>query len=508
MMVQTITAIPKVTIKLDGVPLTEGDARMLVSVRVQQQLSLPTLCEMTFKDPTGPLGRGEARLAGVSLTVEVEGGDVPLFTGEITAMEYGYASDQARRVRLRGYDRLHRLRKQQPVRVHVEITAKDIAEEMLSGLGIMVQADMSGPVWPRVIQHRQSDFELLAELASRAGLFFSLRREVLHLFTLEGIGSAIKLELGTSLLEANIEVNGDTACDRVITTGWDPWSVQPHEGEAGPPRSGRDLPMQVRPSDFGGSGERRLVDEPLQDDRIAESIAQGELDHRTAREIVLWGVADGNPGLQPGTPVEISGLAASLCGRFVISAVNHTIDAKKGFISEINTTPPLRSLKTRGMVASLGIVSQIDDPEEMGRIKVCLPTYAEVESDWLSVLTVGAGTGKGLIMQPDIDDQVLVLLEQGDPAQGIVLGGLYGTKSPPDWGIDKGSVKRFTFQTPGGQRLQLDDARNSIRLEISEGSYLEMTPERVLLHAEADIEVEAPGKQVLIKGKRIDFQQV
>ena len=44
----------------------------------------------------------------------------------------------------------------------------------------------------------------------------------------------------------------------------------------------------------------------------------------------------------------------------------------------------------------------------------------------MEVLSVGAGSGKGLVACPDVDDQVLVLLLHGDPAQGIVLGGLYG----------------------------------------------------------------------------------
>jgi phage baseplate assembly protein V len=187
------------------------------------------------------------------------------------------------------------------------------------------------------------------------------------------------------------------------------------------------------------------------------------------------------------------------------------LDADHGYISQISTIPPPPPRRKRGMVASMGRVTQIDDPEAMGRVKVCLPTYGNLESDWLAVLTMGAGAGKGLVIQPDLDDQVLVLLERNDPAQGVILGGLYGSSSRPadsDWGVAQDAVKRFTFHTPGGQRIQLDDANQRLVLEIGDGSFLELTPKRVLLHAETELVMEAPGQQVRIKGRNIDFEQI
>ena len=47
----------------------------------------------------------------------------------------------------------------------------------------------------------------------------------------------------------------------------------------------------------------------------------------------------------------------------------------------------------------------------------------------------------------------------------------------------------------------------TLRLEDSTGSYLEMTPERVRLHAEVALEVEAPGQAVVIRGNTVDFQR-
>src|SRR5262245_37175934 len=129
-----------------------------------------------------------------------------------------------------------------------------------------------------------------------------------------------------------------------------------------------------------------------------------------------------------------------------------------------------------------------------GRVRVSLPAYGNLETDWLGVLAAGGGAGKGLMTLPDFGDQVLVLFAQEDAALGVVLGGLYGAAGPPDSGVEDGAVRRYTLLTPGGQRLRLDDSRQIIRIENSDGSYVELAPDRVRLHAQQDLEIEAPGR--------------
>jgi hypothetical protein len=53
----------------------------------------------------------------------------------------------------------------------------------------------------------------------------------------------------------------------------------------------------------------------------------------------------------------------------------------------------------------------------------------------------------------------------------------------------------------------MDDAKKSLRLENADGSYLEITPHKVSLHCRADLEIEAPGRSIRVRGKAIDFQE-
>ncbi len=505
-----IQTLPRLVVAVDEQPLSIEEMRTLWAVRVQQRLSLPTLCELTFIEPTVPLGKAEIFPAGSKINVSVPGFAEPLFSGQVTAIEHIYEASHGREVRVRGYDVLHRLRKRQPVRAHVEMSLAALIGEIVADLGITVEAPDAGPTWQRLIQFRQSDFEMIAAVAERCGFFFTLRGDKLHLLTLAGIGEDVTLRLGESLLEVRIEVNGDTACRSVSTTGWDPLRVEQHAGKAESARTGRGIGIDVAPDRLGGSGERTIIDETLGNDTQADAIAQAELDSRAAREVTLRGVAEGNPNLRPGTPVLVENVANSLTGRYVLTSVDHTFDSVRGFVSTISTAPPeTRAPAPRGPIAALGVVTHVNDPEGYGRVRVKLPTYKDIETDWMGVVTPGAGLGKGLLALPDVDDTVLVLLPSGDPANGVVLGGLYGmwSKDEWDWGVDDTAVKRYTLRTPGGQRVRLDDAKQIIRLENSDGSYLEMSPEKITLHAQRDLQIEAPGRNLVIKANKVDFQR-
>ncbi|HYR63797.1 MAG TPA: phage baseplate assembly protein V, partial [Actinomycetota bacterium] len=504
---KSVATMPRVAVDVDGGALAAGAARCLEAVRVQQRLSVPTLCELSFFDLSGQAAGGaDLPAPGQSLRVVVDGNPVPLFEGEVTAVERIYGPGNGREVRVRAYDELHRLRKSQQVKAHESISAMSLARELAPGLGLRVDGPPPGPTWPRLIQHRQSDLELLASLAERSGLYVTVRDGALHLITLEGVGDPAQLGLGDTLLEARVETNGDPACRSVSAAGWDPLQAKVHEGRASTPSVGREVAAEVPPDLVGGTGEIALLNESAPDEAQAQAIAQIELDWRVAREVVLWGVAQGDPELRPGTPVEVSGLQAELAGRYVLTAVTHTVDIRTGFVSEISTEPPAMVPRDRGAGIALGEVTSVDDPDGLGRVKAKLPAFGGVETAWMGVLTAGAGRNKGLIAMPDVGDQVLVLLAHDDPGEGMVLGGLYGMQAPPDPGMSGGAIRRYTFLTPGGQRVTLDDGKTSIRLEDATGSYLELSPKQVTVHAAVDLTLDAPGRAVIVRGKSVDFE--
>lgn len=503
----TVAVLPHINIELDGQSLPESAAATLEEVRVQQRLSQPSLCELTFYSGRDSLVALENFSAGSRVRLTVPASPNSLFQGEVTAVEYGYGADHGQRIRVRCYDMLHRLRKRQPVRVHVQVTPTELAREMVADLALSVEAADSGPLVQRLIQYKQSDLDLLVEVARRFGLYLILREDVLYLINLQGEGAAISLTLGKDLLEARVEVNGDSACRSVLAKGWDLSRIEVHEGRADSARVGRSVDAEAPPERFGASGERTLADEVLQDDRQADAVAQAELDLRAQREVTLWGIADGNPELAPGATVDVAGIAGDLVGKYVLTSVTHQVNRRTGFISEISTAPPAFENRARAASAAWGTVTRIDDPEDLGRVCVSLPAIGNVETEWMGVVAAGAGSGKGLVAMPAVGDQVLILFLGGEVSQGVVLGGLYGVHGPGDYGVEGSVVQRFILSTPGGQKIRLDDRGESIRLENKGGSFLEFSPQKAHLHAAVDLEIEAPGRAVVIRGKSIDFRE-
>ena len=254
-----------------------------------------------------------------------------------------------------------------------------------------------------------------------------------------------------------------------------------------------------------GPGCRALPDETALDPLQAAAFVQAELDRREASRIVLRGLARGDPGLQPGRVIRVEGLADAVNGRYAVTTVDHAIDARRGFVSRLSTEPPEPPVRPRAALATLGVVVQVDDPEQCGRVRVALPAYGNVETGWIGVLSVAAGPGKGLVALPDIGDTVLVLLVHEDLNQGLVLGGLYGQKRLADSGVENGAVKRFSLRTADGQLIQLDD--RSVRLKNGAGSYVELSPDQLCIFSKTDLTIEAPGKTIRIRGNAIDFEQ-
>jgi phage protein D/phage baseplate assembly protein gpV len=504
--VKPLLALPLVAVEVDGAPLADTDAAALGEVRVRAALSVPAQCELSFRQPPGPLEGAAAIALGAALRVTVGESAEPLFEGEVTAVEEIRQGPAAGEVRVRAYDLAHRLRKRVHLRAIGEVTPGELARRLAGEVGLAAEADDDGAATGHLVQRQESDLELLTATAARSGLHWAVRGRTLRLMTLAGTGEEVELELGRDLHEARVERNADRAADAVEARGWRPRDGEVHHGEATSPRSGRQVAADVSAGDVGGDGRWELVDQATADDAGARALAQAELDRRAAAEVVLWAVADGDPRLRPGAAVRVTGAGGSVAGRHVLTAVTHRVDQEAGFTSELSSSPPPAPPEPAAAVLTPGVVSSVQDPDGKGRVRVTLPTFGDVETDWMQVLAVGAGDQKGFVVLPGEGDHVLVALAREDPGRGIVLGGLYGAAGPYDSGVSGSQVRRYSLRTPGGHRLTLDDEGGRLRVEDAAGSFLELAGGRVTLSSKVDIEIAAPGKRIVLRGQAIDFE--
>jgi phage protein D/phage baseplate assembly protein gpV len=495
---------PSLQLRVDGLALPDRYAQCLGSLHVHQHLSRPTACEVALAGVDDELALDFFQCGR---TLRVEAGSAQLlFEGRISATELGYGGDRAASIAVRAYDPLMALRNRQSPRVFVGLTVLDLARELTAGVGLSVVCDAPGPAWPRLLQ-TGNDFELLADVADRCGLYFTVHDGVLALQTLEGGRDTADLALHQELYEVHFEANAHDTARRVNSAGWNPWRGTEHRAQAVSARGGRSASLQMRVDDIGGEDPRWMPGLYVQADEHLEAYAQAELDRRTAQSLVMWGSARGDARLRPGVRVRIRGVAGALSGEHVLASVEHCFDPQHGYVSQLSSALlPVRG-RTGGTLLALGQVTRIDDPDRLGRVQVALTAHGNIESDWLQLVGAGAGKGKGLVAQPDVGDRVLLLVDRVDPAQAVVLGSLWGEEGLPEEQGGLGAHASFCFVTPGGHSVRLDDGERTVRIRGSAGSRLEMGPERVLLHAAAPLTIQAPGQTLTIRANHIDLQR-
>jgi len=106
-----------------------------------------------------------------------------------------------------------------------------------------------------------------------------------------------------------------------------------------------------------------------------------------------------------------------------------------------------------------GTVSNNCDLVKQGKILVRLPSLDQ--EVWARLTAIGAGSGAGFLYVPRSNDEVVVALNDSDPNDAFVLGGLWSTKdSPPVSDQLQATTKRVikTGITAGvGHEVEFDD---------------------------------------------------
>jgi uncharacterized protein involved in type VI secretion and phage assembly len=483
--------------------LDPAPAQRVTSILVRQRLSAPSAAEITFAEPPDAFVNGLGFGTPVRLAT---GADDVLFEGETTAIEHERDGAEGHIVRVRAYDRLHRLRKKQRARVAQSASISQFLSDTVSEIGLACDAAESGPVRGLIVQYEQSDLDLLAALAADAGLFFYLDRDTLRLTSLAGQGDALDLKVGHELSVARATASADAMRRSTATKAWDVLHTGVVDASAAVARQDTNDVHGLDTTAFGDVGKRTLFNRIANDAGEAQALAQADLDRSAARDVIIEATAMGRPDIRPGCIVNIQGMSDNIDGRYTVTVAEHTITEASGYLTAFSTEPPRVTRSDRACPAfTFGTVTEVNDPERLSRVRVKLPLLGDLESAWMPVVIPGAGLEKGLAVLPEVDDEVLIVFPQGDPAYGIVLGGLYGTRKAP--GLVDSGTRPFAFRTGNGQSITLDAEKGLARIETSGGDVLELGPDGAKIHATRDLVIEAPGRKLTVRANAIEFER-
>lgn len=163
--------------------------------------------------------------------------------------------------------------------------------------------------------------------------------------------------------------------------------------------------------------------------------------------------------------------------------------------------PPAADQRFFGV--TIGIVTNNKDPDGLGRVKASLPWMADaVETDWARVVAPMAGADRGVYFLPEINDEVLVAFEHGNPDTPYVLGGLWNGKDKPPASNGDGKNDERVIKSRSGSVIRLSDTKDDAKIEITDGSgknslVIKAKDNSITITASGDVTIKAGGKLTL-----------
>jgi uncharacterized protein involved in type VI secretion and phage assembly len=158
---------------------------------------------------------------------------------------------------------------------------------------------------------------------------------------------------------------------------------------------------------------------------------------------------------------------------------------------------------------AVGIVTNNRDPEGHGRIKVRLPwLHDQNESFWARLVTPMAGKDRGLLLIPEVDDEVLVAFEHGAPEFAFIIGSLWnGRDRPPQ--PNAGNDHRL-LKSRSGHVIRLVDSAGEERIEIIDAGgqnriVIDTHNNSVAIEAGMDVTIRAAGA-LQLQGRSIEIR--
>ena len=478
---------PKIKIAINGTEVSPEFLEDILQVSVEESLHLPSMCLVTLANNYYPGRFTEDKpwkhddLLKISNTLDItlessttarfnEDQKRKLFSGEITGIECHFNESSQAPIVIRAYDVSHRLHRGHYNRSFQNMTDSDIVKKIIGEMGIKVgNIANSGAPHDYLFQENQTNMEFLRERACRIGFELYIKENKLYFCPPESQG---KLDL-TWLKEINsfrVRVSSAEQVDSVEVRGWDYQQKRAIVAEAKKEAiltqsqngSGKEVSGK-----FKSTPKVTVVDRPIFSNQEADQIAKGLYNELAGEYVCADAKAEGNPNIQVGKIVNLSDMG-KYDGEYYITETRHlynqriyttnfTVRGLRGG-NLLNLLSPARNLKP-AQTFLVGIVTDNNDPEKWGRVKVKFPTLTEDHtSNWARVVAIGAGSNRGFDCLPEVNDEVLVGFEHGDIHRPYVIGGVWnGQDQPPESvtdSVQSDKVRLRTFKTRTGHVFQ------------------------------------------------------
>jgi uncharacterized protein involved in type VI secretion and phage assembly len=158
----------------------------------------------------------------------------------------------------------------------------------------------------------------------------------------------------------------------------------------------------------------------------------------------------------------------------------------------------------------VGKVTDVVDPEGLGRIKVRYPHMSDTKTNWSSVASIMAGGDRGCFFMPEIDDEVLLGFQHGNWDHPFIVGFVWNpVQAPPSRDhrqrmirSKNGHTIRFVDSTPKNGN------KGAIIIEDAHGSVITLTNGLIHIHSEGHVELSANTMNIMGRPVRKNRQPI
>lgn len=161
-----------------------------------------------------------------------------------------------------------------------------------------------------------------------------------------------------------------------------------------------------------------------------------------------------------------------------------------------------------------GLVEDLKDPLNLGRVKVIFPWLAEQKEEtahiedgearthsyWARVATLMAGKRRGMFIIPEVGDEVLVAFEHGQLDRPVVIGMLWNKEDPPPEKMDAAGKNDIrSIHTRSGHQVVFDDSDDQPSILIVDKTgknriFIDSKENRMAIEVQGDLTITVGGK--------------
>lgn len=447
----TVEYLPPVpSLKLDGADAGAQWYDGLLEMRVDLPLRGAGRATLRFRDPLLELVAKAKLGTAVEVGARRQGSssDDVLLTGKVTGVSVDQGMRRDPELVLVVDDGAHSLGRGTYVGTYLEQTPADVVRAIAARHSLTARIDdpssASSLRFPYLMQ-AGSDFDMLDALCERTGCDWWVQdRTLWFVGPLTNGTSKVSVELGEDLVELSVRASGGHPSE-VQVKAWD--RVQKQVVQASAPASAARRPAVAPlftaykdPSRALGAQTLLSVETPVMSAEEATDLAEALRDDAVESGMTATGTVLSGLTIRPGVLLSVTA-PEPVGGDYHVTSVEHVFrerlltrftagDRRRRSLADSLGATGRRDAALRHSGLVVGTVTNNNDPDGTGKVKVTFVARTDdAESNWARVLCLGAGEKRGLVVLPEVGDEVLLGFEGGDLRQPIVLGGLYGART-------------------------------------------------------------------------------